>query len=151
MVRNRKNLENIFINKHYHAQKRWENKKKLKMKKKKKKWNHKRRYLWQSGPWSCPLPPDSETCIGSLVRMGLRHGAPCGKYYSSKNECRKFARPKWLLLLFIWRGSCYCTVTIVKEGLLVCSTRVTTVVFQWLPRTWEWVLACGCFAVFCLR
>lgn len=50
---------------------------------------------------AAPFPLTVKLASGSLVRMGLRHGAPCGKYYSSKNECRKFARPKWLLLLFI--------------------------------------------------
>ena len=50
---------------------------------------------------AAPFPLTVKLASGSLVRMRLRHGAPCGKYYSSKNECRKFARPKWLLLLFI--------------------------------------------------
>ena len=100
MVRNRKNLENIFINKHYHAEKRWENKKKLKMKKKK---NETTNVDICDSPVleAAPFPLTVKLASGSLVRMRLRHGAPCGKYYSSKNECRKFARPKWLLLLFI--------------------------------------------------
>ena len=53
---------------------------------KKIKLNHKRRNFWESPVLeAAPFPLTVKLASGSLVRMGLRHGAPYGKYYSSKN------------------------------------------------------------------
>ena len=35
---------------------------------------------------AAPFPLTVKLASGSLVRMGLRHGAPCGKYYSLRSN-----------------------------------------------------------------